>query len=136
MPKGVFPKPGSAERKMDFLKAILRERPDLEGKAATFPGQRQKGNVAVIADEVFKAPKRPEGEPREDFETECSFLRQLEGKSLPAAIPRITTVSKDYMFFGMTKVPGEQMGSDFESTLSKDEQLQLAKDVIDFVVEM
>ncbi|TAL39137.1 MAG: hypothetical protein EPN97_02965 [Alphaproteobacteria bacterium] len=136
MPKDVFPKPGSTEKKMDLLKAILRERPDLDGKPATFPGQGQKGSVAIIGDEVFKGPQQPRGECLEDYETECDVLRQLEGKALPAEIPHITTVSRDYLFFGMNKVQGVQMGSDFESALTKHQQRVLAKDVIDFVVAL
>src|ERR1035437_2321952 len=88
---------------IDFLEAILRERPDLRGQQVYFPGQGQKAHTVIIGDEVFKGPKQLHGECRDDFDTECRVLKELEGSGLP--IPRITTVGKDFLFFGMTKTP-------------------------------
>lgn len=119
---------------IDFLEAILLERPDLAGQTAYFPGQGQKGHVVIIGNEVFKGPQRLKGEPRNDFETECKYLREMEGKGLP--VPTITTVGKDFIFIGMTKAPGVLMGGGFEHDLTTEQQEQLAKDLIGFVISM
>lgn len=119
-----------------FLAAVLLERPDLLGKPEKFPTQGQKGNVVIIGDEVFKGPNRTSGESMDDYNTELATLKALEGSDITAAVPRITAEGKDFIFFGMTRVPGETMGYDYGSKLSKDEQRQLAKDLINFVVEL
>lgn len=119
-----------------FLDAVLRERPDLEGKPVHFAEHGLKGHTVIIGDEVFKAPKAPSGEFRDDFETECRTLAALEGYPFTVAIPRLTTVGKDFLFFGMTKVPGEVLGCDFTLRLSKREQRELAKDIVKFIIEM
>lgn len=119
---------------IDILEAILRERPDLQGQPAVFPGQGQKAHTIIIGDEVFKGPRHPEGEYLDDFNTECRYLKELEGSSLP--IPRITTVGKDFLFVGMTKAPGIEMPSVFSSSLTAEQERLLAKDLIEFVVRM
>lgn len=120
---------------IDILEAILQERPDLKDTPAVFPSQGQKGHTVIIGDEVFKGPQRSSGECRDDFDTECRTLKDLEGKELSVAVPRITTEGKDYLFFGMTRVPGETLNHDYQSTMTKEEQQQLAKDLINFVIE-
>lgn len=137
--RGAFNKAGGkAERggKKDFLEAVLHERPDLKERPVFFPSQGQKGHVVIIGDEVFKAPRQASGESMDDYDTEFATLKALEGAGITAAIPRITTEGKDYLLFGMTRVPGVTMGSDYDSRLTRDEQRQLAKDLVNFVVEM
>lgn len=119
---------------IDFLDALLRERPDLQGETAYFPEQGQKAHTVIIGNEVFKGPRRADGECRDDFETECTFLRALEGSGLP--VPKITTLGKDFLFLGMTKVPGIMMPSVFSHELTAAEETLLARDLIDFVVRM
>lgn len=122
--------------KTDFLQAVLQERPDLRDKPAFFPTQGQKGHVVIIGDEVFKGPNRPTGESMDDYNTELATLQALAGSGITAAIPQITTEGKDFVLFGMSRVPGETMGYDYRTKLTTDEQKQLAKDLINFVVEM
>ncbi len=119
---------------IDFLDAVVSERPDLKKEDFRFPSQGQKGYVAINGDEVFKAPRALKGECRDDFETECEVMQQLADSGLP--IPKITTLGKNFLFFSMTRTPGETMGYDFESTMTETEERQLAKDLIDFVVKM
>lgn len=121
---------------VDFIDAVLSERPDLTGKRQIFPGQGQKGHVVIIEDEVFKAPREASGESMDDYLTENKVLRQLENSRITTAIPRITTEGKDFIFFGMTRVPGVSMGSDYDSALTREQQKQLAKDLVNFIVEM
>lgn len=121
---------------VDFIDAVLSERPDLKGKRQIFPGQGQKGHVVIIEDEVFKAPRAASGESMDDYVTENKVLRQLEGSRITTAIPRITTEGRDFIFFGMTRVPGVSMGSDYDSALTRDQQKQLARDLVNFIVEM
>jgi hypothetical protein len=127
------PDPG---QHVEFLDAILRERPDLRGKPLAFAEHGLKGHTVIIGDEVFKAPKAPTGECRDDFETECRTLATLDGCTFTTAIPRLTTVGRDFLFFGMTRVPGEVLGSDFTLRLSRREQKELAKDIVNFIIEM
>lgn len=122
--------------KTDFLQAVLLERPDLQGQPAFFPAQGQKGHVVIIGDEVFKAPNRASGESMDDYKTELATLKALEGSGITAAVPKITTEGRDFLLFGMTRVPGVTMGYDYDSKLGKDEQRQLAKDIINFVIEL
>lgn len=122
--------------KTAFLDAILSERPDLKGTPGHFPTQGQKGHVVIIGDEVFKGPVKTSGESMDDYNTENETLRALEGRKISTAIPRITTEGRDFIFFGMTRVPGETMGYDYDSRLTKDEQSQLAKDLVNFVIEL
>lgn len=125
---------GEGPSGIDFLEAIFAERPDLRDQHAYFPGQGQKAHTVIIGDEVFKGPRRPDGEYRDDFETECKYLQVLEKSGLP--VPRVTAVGKDFLFVGMTKVPGVEMPSVFSSGLHQTQQQQLAKDLVNFVVEM
>lgn len=119
-----------------FLEAVLLERPDLQGKPEKFPTQGQKGHVVIIGDEVFKAPNRATGESMDDYNTELATLKALEGSDITAAVPKITTEGKDFLLFGMTRVPGVTMGYDYGAKLSKSEQRQLAKDIINFIIEL
>jgi hypothetical protein len=121
---------------IDFVEAVLRERPDLKDKTAVFPGQGQKGHTVIIGDEVFKGPRQSTGECMDDFITECKTLKALEGKSLTAAVPAMTTEGKDFLFFGMTRVPGVMMGGDYGAKLTREEQLALAKDLVNFTIEL
>lgn len=122
------------ESRIDILDAILAERGDLQGQGAYFPGQGQKAHTIIIGEEVFKGPKYASGEHLDDFNTECKYLKLLEGSGLP--IPKITTIGKDFLFFGMTKTPGIEMPSVFSPDLTKGEKEALAKDLINFVIEM
>ncbi len=114
----------------DLLEAIFQERPDLKDQNVYFPSQGQKGYTIIIGDEVFKGPRQITGECRDDFETECKVLRELENSGLP--VPKLTTIGKEHFFLGMTRVPGVQMGHD----LTMNQQRVLAKELIDFVVGM
>ncbi|MDE2336984.1 MAG: phosphotransferase [Alphaproteobacteria bacterium] len=120
----------AGESGIDLLDAILHERPDLQRQNAYFPAQGQKGHTIIIGNEVFKGPRQISGECRDDFETECKVLKDLENSGLP--VPKLTTVGKEHFFLGMTRVPGVQMGHD----LTMDQQRALAKELIDFVVGM
>ena len=119
---------------VDFLEAIFHERPDLKEKTAYFPGQGQKAHTVILGNEVFKGPRRPDGEYKDDFDTECTFLKALETSGLP--VPRITALGKDFLFLGMTKMPGVVMPSVHTSALSQQEQHLLAQDLINFVIAM
>lgn len=121
--------------KIDFLEAIRRERPDLREKEPSFPpGQGQKAYTVIFGNEVFKGPKHPYGEYLDDFNTECKYLKLLEGSGLP--VPRITTIGKDFLIVGMDLMPGDVMPSVHSSKLTMDEQRTLVKELIDFVIKM
>ena len=124
------------DQQVEFLDAVLRERPDLKGKPVHFGEHGLKGHTVIIGDEVFKAPKAQTGECRDDFETESRTLAALDGNPFTTAIPRLTTVGRNFLFFGMTKVPGEVLGCDFSLRFSKREQRELARDIVNFIIEM
>lgn len=115
-----------------FLEAILRERPDLRGKTAYFPAQGNRAHTVFIGNEVFKGPN---GLLKSVFfDEEHQVLKQLEGKGLP--VPKVTCVGKEAVFFGMTRLPGVELGADFRDRLTVDEQCVLAKDLVNFLVGM
>ncbi|MBI1214494.1 MAG: protein kinase [Alphaproteobacteria bacterium] len=118
-----------------FLDAVLRERPDLQGQPHSFPSEGQKGHTVIIGEEVFKGPKQRSGACMDDFMTECRTLKALDGKKITAAVPRITSEGRDFLFFGMTRVPGVTMGGDYSTKLSREEQAALAKDIVNFTIE-
>lgn len=122
------------QRGIDILDAILSERPDLQGKPVYFPGQGQKAHTIIIGDEVFKGPRHPDGEWLDDYKTECSFLKTLENSGLK--IPKITTIGEGFLFVGMTRMPGIEMPNVHSQKLTEAEQLLLAKDLVEFVIEM
>lgn len=120
---------------IDFLEAILRERPDLRGQKVSSPGQGGCGHIVSIGNEIFKGPQRIRDQAGIDkFDRECRLLRQLEGKGLP--VPRVTCVGREFLFFGMTPMPGVVPGENFCDRLTPDQQRALAKDVVGFIVDM
>lgn len=116
----------------DFVEAILHERPDLAGKDIYRPVQGDHAHVVFIGDEVFKAPYSPDGEAWLD--NEIQILKWMEGKGLP--VPQVTYAGKEFMFFGMTRVPGVTLGLHFSDWLKPDELKVLACDIIDFTIKM
>jgi len=117
---------------VDFVDAILRERPDLKGQAISTPEQGLNGNTVFIGNEVFKGPANKWA--RDGFDRERRIMEKLQGKGLP--VPKITCEGKDTLFFGMTHTPGEVLGEHFASRLSLEEQRNLAREVINVVIEM
>jgi hypothetical protein len=135
---------------IDFLEAILRERPDLREETAYFPGHMYTANdnngtatghfqgncshVVFIGDEVFKGPtelllKRGES----FFDEEYKTLKRFEGKNLP--VPRVTYVGKETVFFAMTRLPGVQLPEDFMSRFTSEEVHVLADDLAGFITD-
>src|SRR5690348_10798918 len=117
---------------IDFLEAILRERPDLQDKMAYFPEQGIWGHVVFIGNEVFKGPIAAKW--IRAFDWECQVLQQSAGKGLP--VPEVTYVGKEAVFFGMRRMPGVVLGEDFCDRLTQDEQRILAKDIVSFIMDM
>jgi aminoglycoside phosphotransferase len=117
---------------VDLVEAILRERPDLQGQPVTFPEQGLNANTVFIGNEVFKGP--PNKWARDGFDKERRILKQMEGKGLP--VPKVTYEGKDFLFFGISHTPGVVLGENFAPRLSLEEQRNLAKEVIDFVIRM
>jgi tRNA A-37 threonylcarbamoyl transferase component Bud32 len=84
-----------------------------------------------MGDEVFKTPKSSfEGK----FDHELYVLQTMQGKGLP--VPELTYVGKEAKFFGMKKMQGAQLALGFFVNCPEEEQRQLAKDIVKFVVDM
>jgi aminoglycoside phosphotransferase (APT) family kinase protein len=117
---------------IDFLEAILRERPDLREQRAYFPKQGWNAHTVFIGDEVFKGPRQEMHVA--GFDNEYQTLQQMTGKGLP--VPEVTCVGKDAVFFGMKRLEGVILPDNFTEIFTQEEQRALAKDIIAFVVGM
>ncbi len=122
----------------DFLEAVLRERPDLQGQRAYFPAQGECGHVVFIGDEVFKGPQDwmlfdYKDQPVGDFDKEHETLSQLQGCGLP--VPRVTCVGRQAYFYGMTRMPGVTLTEAFK-TMTDKEKRDAAFDIADFMIGM
>ena len=121
-----------------FAEAILRERPDLRGQRPFAPGQGAYGHVIFLGGEVFKGPQslrsKTYAEVISGIDEEIAVLQLLRGRGLP--VPEITCVGRESVFFGMTRLPGQTLGGDFERMYSDAEKRLLAQDIIGFVVDM
>ena len=117
---------------VDFVEAILRERPDLRGQPVSFPTFGAVAHTVFIGNEVFKGPKEDWGIP--GFDREYKVLQKLDGKGLP--VPKVTCVGKEFIFFGMTRMPGVPLGKDFCDRLTGEEQRALARDIAGFMIDM
>ena len=115
----------------DFLEAILRERPDLQGQMAYFPEQGGFAHTVIIGDEVFKGPKTKADVA--EFDAEPDVLKQLEGKGLP--VPVVTCVGKEHYFYCMMRTPGVELQS-FYMELSADQEQALAEELVNFIINM
>lgn len=113
-----------------FLKAILQERPELQGEMAYFPGQGRMAYTVIIGDEVFKSPASRFSETPAEA---AASLRALEGAGLP--VPRVTCVGKRYPFYAMTRLPGVILDSAV-SALAPAQKEALAEDLTDFLFGM
>jgi len=126
---------------IDFLEAILRERPDLrelverdEREGGLRPEFRDEGwcsHVIIIGNEVFKAPKNADF--IRDFDKEPALLQEMKGKGLP--VPEVTYIGKESVFFSMTKMPGDSLDTLIRK-MSMHEMQRLAEDVVDFMIDM
>lgn len=136
-----------------FLAAILRERKDidLDKTPAYFPGcnddperpirdvplveghmQGANSLVIFIGDEVFKTPRH--ADYMDGFDDERKVLQQLAGAGLP--IPKVTHVGQGFVFYGMTRTPGDVLGYKFAPHFTLEEQRDLAKQVVDVVIRI
>ncbi len=59
-------------------------------------------------------------------------MEQLKGKGLK--VPEVTYIGKEYLIFGMQMAPGK--GMPHPDYLPEDQQQALAKDLVNFVIEM
>jgi hypothetical protein len=128
---------------IDFLEAILRERPELREKiesgelVADYPIYGVKGNVVIIGDEVFKGPKTERYAV--DFDKEPETLKQLKGKGLP--VPEVLWESKDSLIYSMQKMPGVELTTFLDpscatGTLTVQEKTDLGEQIADFIIGM
>ena len=117
--------------KNDFLDAILRERPDLRHELAYFPGQGRRAHTVFIGDEVFKTPKEWYGF---NFDEEYATLQRLEGQGLP--VPEVTCVGKEFVFYGMTRLPGNMLTWDALEEMGHKARMDLAKEIAAFCVKL
>jgi len=133
------------EGSSDFVEAILRERPELQGQKIEYPVQGNNSHVVFIGDRVFKGPrgtniygqrlsKEELGAAIDNIDEEAGILKQLKGKKLP--IPEFISVGKESVFFEMTKMPGDVLDKNFEKHWSPEEQRSLARDLINFVINL
>ena len=127
---GARPKGSSGN---DFLGAILRERPDLQGQTAYFPEQGIEAHTVFIGDEVFKGPLDDDWGTY-FFDREHVFLKSLEGHDLP--IPKVTCVGEETYFFGMSRMRGVMLGENFDSWMTPDGRRTLAQDLVAFVMRL
>ncbi len=118
---------------LEFLDAILEERPDLKGLPAYFPKQGYNGYTAFIGDEVFKGP-RLESQSN-DFEVEYQLLQYLNRSGVDS-IPEVTCVGDKAFFYGMKRMEGVILPNDFTTLFSPGELQALAHDIIAFAVGM
>ncbi len=127
-----FSKAGAKQEGLSRLElddAISRERPELQGRIAYFDEQGKCAHTLVFENEIFKGPSR-EDQIR-FIEQECAILQHLEGKGLP--VPVVTTVGKDSVFFGMTRIEGLSTMRVSVELLSSQDKDTLARDIAKFI---
>ncbi len=115
----------------DFLEAILRERPDLRDQPHHFATNGLHSNTVIFEQEVFKGPRYKNDVS--SFDDEYGILQQMKGKGLP--VPEVTYVGKETVFYGMTRVAGDDL-PDVIGKLTAEEKQLLAQDIADFIIRL
>lgn len=113
-----------------FIDQIILERPDLAKATFYAPTQGKNSLTVMTADEVFKAPKRPEDGPF--LIKEYKLLEHLNGYDLGVNIPAVTCYSEKGGFYGMSRLQGEPLTRDLLESLPLEDQQKIAEDLARF----
>lgn len=118
----------------DFIQSSVR--PDLSTAQVTLPPPSSHGFVAIIGDEVFKAPH--DASLLDAFQRETlvqDYLRRNMA-AMGHLVPGLTTndTTGKQPLFGMKKAEGEKMTSELVASLPPEQQDTLARDLAQFML--
>lgn len=125
-----------------FVRAILRDHPELRGETVYFPRQGVFGYTAIIGDLVFKAARAEQHREGNRWEgdlaqfsralaRERKVLRHLKGKGLP--VPEFMGEGDDPPYYCMVRCTGIKLEQQKLDEMTAQQRRRIAKDLAGFM---